>query len=300
MSNFADELILSVRAKGHPLCVGLDPNLDLLPNIFRSRGHASPRVNDVKNFVFHLIDRVHERVAVVKAQSAFYERLGSTGMVLLAQVIAYARSKGLLVILDAKRNDIGPTATAYAQAYLGAMTDLDVDALTVNPYLGSEGIEPFSDECVRCDKGIFVLAKTSNVSAFEIQDATGLSGKRVYEAVSEMILPFVRKSIGPKTGWSSIGVVVGATQPADALRIRDLLPDSLFLVPGYGSQGASATQALSGFVRVNGCLEGGIVNSSRAIMFPTDDRDVSPHTWDLLVEQSISQSTDDLSAAVRR
>ena len=215
-----------------------------------------------------LIDELCDIVPAIKPQAAYYEMYGWEGVRTLAETIRYAQQKGMYVMTDGKRNDIGATMTAYATAHLGkVMVDgvelepFGADALTVNGYLGTDGIQPLLDVCQKYDKGIFVLAKTSNPSSGELQDRK-IDGKSVYEIMGEMCEKWGEQQIG-KYGYSAVGAVVGATYPEQLAELRAKLPHTMFLVPGYGAQGGGA-KGVAGAFDANG--RGAIVNSSRAIM----------------------------------
>jgi len=306
MPSFADRAILATRRLGHPLCVGLDPHLGLLPELFRqgSMSPQDPQTSDaVEVFLGQVIDRVAGRVAVVKPQIAFFERLGWRGLATLERLTEKARAAGLLVLLDAKRGDIGSTAAAYAAAYFGGGADgneagLEVDALTINPYLGLDSLEPFFAGAKAAEAGLFVLVKTSNAGSGDFQDLeVGAAGKTLFEAVAETLAPTAEAWRGA-TGWSSLGVVVGATKAGDAPAVRARLPHSLFLVPGYGAQGGGAAEALAGFVEgPGGRREGGLVSSSRAVVFPAAAAKASSAAaWDQAFEDALARAIEDLAA----
>lgn len=301
MLSFADRAILATRRLGHPLCVGLDPHLGLLPELFRqgSMSPQDPQTSDaVEAFLGQVIDRVAGRVAVVKPQIAFFERLGWRGLATLERLIEKARTAGLLVLLDAKRGDIGSTAAAYAAAYFGRDAGLEVDALTINPYLGLDSLEPFFAGAKAAEAGLFVLVKTSNAGSGDFQDLeVGAAGKTLFEAVAETLAPTAEAWRGA-TGWSSLGVVVGATKASDAPAVRARLPHSLFLVPGYGAQGGGAAEALAGFVEgPSGRREGGLVSSSRAVVFPAAAAKASSAAaWDQAFEDALARAIEDLAA----
>ncbi len=303
--NFADGLIARVRALGHPLCAGLDPHLDLIPPVFR-RGSMSPRdpetAASVEAFLSVVVDRLAGRVAVVKPQIAFFEQLGWRGMQLLEKIVAQARGRDLLVLLDAKRGDIGSTAEGYAAAYLAADAALAVDAITLNPYLGLDTLEPFAAAAGQNGRGLFVLAKTSNPGSGDFQDQPieGAKGAPLYENVAAGLAPLAERLMGPNTGWSSLGVVVGASHPEQADRVRGQLPKALFLVPGYGSQGGGASDSIRGFTPGPNGLEGGVVNSSRAILFPSDGNTDDAAVWEKALDAAISHAVDELGEAVQR
>lgn len=305
--NFADRLIERVRALGHPLCVGFDPHLERIPALFR-RGDMrlrSPGTADaVEGFVMAVLERLPGRVAAVKPQSAFFEQLGWRGVRVLERLIAAARKRGLLVILDAKRGDIGSTAEGYARAHLDSGTLASADALTLNPYLGLDTLVPFVKCGEESGNGFFVLVKTSNPGSGDLQDrlleGAGAGGEPVYLAVAGSLEKVASRLLGTRTGWSSLGVVVGATYPEPALLIRERLPNSLFLVPGYGAQGASATAAVRGFVPGPSGLEGGIVASSRAILFPRDAETDTLSTWEKAIDAAVDQAANELGEAVTR
>jgi orotidine-5'-phosphate decarboxylase len=299
--NFADAVITRVRSLGHPLCVGLDPHLDLFPPLFRRGSMAAedPATHAaVAELLFALLERLAGKVAVVKPQSAFFEQLGAAGIELLQQVMQRARELELLVLLDAKRGDIGSTAEGYARAYLEPNAPLRADALTVNPYLGVSTLEPYLQRCQRHGRGLFVLVKTSNPGSADLQDLQ-VDGRPVFVQLAERLKPAAAELVGPETGWSSLGVVVGATYPEQAARVREALPKALFLIPGYGSQGGSAADAVRSFVPGPAGLEGGVVNSSRGIMFP--DASVSnPGGWERAVDAALDQAIGELGEAVAR
>jgi orotidine-5'-phosphate decarboxylase len=301
---FADRLIQRVRKLGHPLCVGLDPHLALLPPLFR-RGAMEPGAAEttaaVGAFCRAVLDAAAGRVAAVKPQVAFFEALGPHGFEVLAQVLADARERDLLVILDAKRGDIGSTAEAYAAAYLARDAPLRADALTVNPYLGGDALVPFADAAALSGAGVFVLVRTSNPGSTDLQDLT-VGERPVYAHVAASLVETARRLRASETEWSSLGVVVGATQPEPSRRVREILPRSLFLVPGYGAQGAGAADAVAGFVPgPDGRLEGGVVSASRSVLFPegaAEARDAAG--WERAVAAAIAAAASDLTRAVER
>ncbi|MCZ6463222.1 MAG: orotidine-5'-phosphate decarboxylase [Proteobacteria bacterium] len=301
--HFADDLISRVRDLGHPLCVGLDPHLTRIPPLFRGGRALDPADPDtasaVEAFLVAVIDRLAGRVAIVKPQIAFFEALGWRGLRTLTAVADRARGCGLLVLLDAKRGDIGSTAEGYAAAYLRRDAPLPADAMTVNPYLGSDTLEPFVAAAEASGGGLFVLVKTSNPGAGELQDRD-LEGAPLFVRVAEMLAPLAGRLEGSATGWSSLGVVVGANWPAQAEQVRSALPHSLFLVPGYGAQGATATDAVRGFRPGPKGLEGGIVSSSRAVLFPADGHTDDATVWENAVDGALDASIAELGEAVSR
>jgi orotidine-5'-phosphate decarboxylase len=252
----------------------------------------------VQAFCLAVLDRLAGRVAIVKPQIAFFERLGWRGMRTLEAVVAGARERDLLVLLDAKRGDIGSTARGYAEAYLGSEAVLPVDAITANPYLGLDSLEPFVEAAGETGAGVFVLVKTSNPGSEDYQDRS-LGGEPLYERVAGSLTAIAERMAGPETGWSSLGAVVGATYPQVHRRIRELLPRALFLVPGYGAQGAGAREAVAGFVAgPAGRLEGGLVNSSRAILFPPGSDTGDAARWERAVDEALDRAIGELGEAV--
>ncbi|MEM1205573.1 MAG: orotidine-5'-phosphate decarboxylase [Acidobacteriota bacterium] len=298
---FADALTLRIRALGHPLCVGLDPHLHLLPPLFR-RGSMEPGDPEtaaaVGEFLTAILDRLEGRVAVIKPQIAFFEQLGWRGLEVLETLVASARRRGLLVLMDAKRGDIGSTAAAYADAFFGERAPLQVDALTLNPYLGLDSLAPFLERAQDHRGGLFVLVKTSNAGAGDFQDLRVEGGDAVHLALADALAPLAASSRGPVTGWSAVGAVVGATWPAQAEAIRERLPHSLFLVPGYGAQGGAAKDAVRAFIDgPGGRREGGIVNSSRGILFPEGSVTDDAGAWGRAIEAALDRATSELGEA---
>lgn len=269
-----DVLIEKIKEKNNPTVAGLDPKLDYVPEemqkkAFREYGETlQGAAQAILEFNKTLIDALYEVVPAVKPQAAYYEMYGVEGMKCLKETIDYAKSKGLYVIMDAKRGDIGATSEAYAKAFLGKTkiggheeTAFDADCMTVNPYLGTDGIRPFAEQCAEHKKGIFVLVKTSNQSSGELQDMK-TNGIYVYEHMAELVKQWGADLIGTY-GYSSVGAVVGATYPQQAEALRERMPHTYFLVPGYGAQGGKASDVAKSFNR-DGL--GAIVNASRSIM----------------------------------
>jgi orotidine-5'-phosphate decarboxylase len=258
--HFADTLTATINMRS-PVCVGLDPALDKLPE-----GITKDALG-VLEFNKGIIDATAGLVCAVKPQLAYYEVLGWEGMKTFWETCAYAKSKGLLVIADGKRNDIGATCEAYADAYLYAGSA--VDALTVTPYLGSDGITPFIDRCVKNDKGIYVLVKTSNESSGDIQDLP-IGDEVVHEYVAQLTEAWGMHHIGPETNLSFVGAVVGATYPEEMSYLRTLMPHIPFLIPGYGAQGGTVEDVARGFLPDG---TGAVVNASRSIIFASKGND---------------------------
>lgn len=270
----ADLLIEKIKAKGNPSVAGLDPKLEYVPEYIRKKAYSEYGKNlkgaseAIWEYNKGLIDALYDIVPAVKPQSAFYEMYGLCGEEILHRTISYAKEKGLYVILDVKRNDIGSTAEAYSKAYLGKCEvdgelydACDVDCITVNPYLGTDGVQPFIEDCKKYDKAIFTLVKTSNPSSGEFQDKI-MDEKTLFETVAKRVDEWNSDTIG-KSGYGAVGAVVGATYPEQAKILRSIMPKSYFLVPGYGAQGGGA-QGVKPCFNADGL--GAIVNSSRGIM----------------------------------
>jgi orotidine-5'-phosphate decarboxylase len=270
-----DRLIEKTAELQNPTVAGLDPKLDYIPGFIREkafREHGKTpegAAAAVLEFNRGIIDALCGIVPAVKPQCAYYELYGWQGMKALHDTVLYAREKGMFVILDGKRNDIGSTMEAYAAAHLGktevegeAFEAFGGDALTVNGYLGSDGVEPLLGVCREEDKGIFVLVKTSNPSSGELQDRRLENGETLYRTVGGLCEVW-GESLPGKYGYSGVGAVVGATWPEQLAELRGLLPRTFFLVPGYGAQGGGAEDVAPAFDR-NGL--GAMVNASRSIL----------------------------------
>ncbi|HQD29693.1 orotidine-5'-phosphate decarboxylase [Acetivibrio saccincola] len=272
---FIDVLIKKIKEKNNPSVVGLDPKIEYIPSFikeeaFKKQGKTlKGAANAIFTFNKYIIDAVYDIVPAVKPQLAYYEMYGLEGLKAFYETCRYAKEKGLLVIADGKRNDIGSTAESYSAAFLGKTkiedteeAAFDVDALTVNPYLGIDGIKPFIEDCDKYNKGIFILVKTSNKSSGQFQDIITETGKSMYEIVAQHIEEWGRDLKG-EYGYSSVGAVVGATYPNQAKILRKILKSAYILVPGYGAQGGTAKDVASSF---NPDGLGAIVNASRSIM----------------------------------
>jgi orotidine-5'-phosphate decarboxylase len=261
-ARFADRLIEGVRQKQSPLCVGLDPLPDRIPAFFGQSGSIAA----IEAFCEAIVEIASRHAAVLKPQVGFFEPLGPEGTRVAMEACAAAQSRGMLVLLDAKRGDIGTTAEGYARATLGPAPGFNADCVTVNPYLGMDSLEPFLAAAERDNKGVAVLVRTSNPGARDLQDLL-VDGAPLWRRVAEMIAPQSDRLKG-NSGWSGLMAVAGATYPQEVRALRETLPHALFLAPGYGAQGASARDAVAGFVRGKNGLEGGVVSSSRAVLYP--------------------------------
>lgn len=270
--NAIDNLIEKIKETSNPTVMGLDPRYDMIPEVVRKK--YSNDLEGISKAILEynkeLIDNTYDIVPAIKPQLAFYEMFGIEGMKTFKETCRYAKEKGMIVIADAKRGDIGSTAKGYSNAYLGQTSIGDekisvfdnIDFLTVNPYMGSDSIKPFVEECVAFDKGIFVLVKTSNPSSGELQDLRLENGETVYEHVANLVEEWGKELRG-KDGYSSVAAVVGATYPEQLKEIREKAPHTYFLIPGYGAQGGKAEDIALGF---DGNGLGGIVNASRSLM----------------------------------
>lgn len=270
--NAIDNLIEKIKETGNPTVMGLDPRYDMIPEVVRNK--YSNDLEGISKAILEynkeLIDNTYDIIPAIKPQLAFYEMFGIEGMKAFKETCKYAKEKGMIVIADAKRGDIGSTAKGYSNAYLG-QTPMgedkievfeNIDFLTVNPYLGVDSITPFVEDCIKYGKGIFVLVKTSNPSSGELQDLKLENGKTVYEHVASLVEKWGEELRG-KYGYSSVAAVVGATYPEQLKEIREKAPHTYFLIPGYGAQGGKAEDIALGFDN-NGL--GGIVNASRSLM----------------------------------
>ena len=289
---FSDKVISKTREIGVPLCLGLDPHPNLIPKIFNTNS-SECNIKSVENFLFEIIELSNAKIVAIKPQVAFFELLGPKGLSLLIKISNFAREKNILVIMDAKRGDIGTTSKAYANAWLGESACYPSDALTVNPWMGIETLNPFIEVSGETNSGIFILLKTSNPGSSDLQDLN-INNKPLYIHLAEKLHQISNKCLG-KFGYSNIGMVVGATKPNEAILIRENLPNSLFLIPGYGAQGATARDALSGLIKRNHVYEGGLINSSRKILFPEGSYNVGNiKTWKQLIKASLEEMLNDL------
>ncbi|HZZ71117.1 MAG TPA: orotidine-5'-phosphate decarboxylase [Pirellulales bacterium] len=297
MENFADRLTAAVRRTRTPVLVGLDPRWEQLPDSLRSGDDSlASRARAYTRFCQGVIDVVAPLVPAVKPQAAFFEELGPAGMQSLAEVLVYARQKKLLVILDAKRNDIGSTATAYAHGYLdaGGAAAWGADALTVSPYLGDDSLTPFVDVAMERGCGLFTLVKTSNAGGKTFQDLL-VDGQPLYRHVGQFVERLAEQTVGA-CGYGAVGAVVGATYPEQLAELRQAFPRTWFLVPGYGAQGGGA-QDVAGAFDAHGL--GAIVNNSRGIIFAHAGKafaQFGPARWQEAVAAATGQMIEELRA----
>ncbi|WP_321490404.1 orotidine-5'-phosphate decarboxylase [uncultured Hyphomonas sp.] len=291
MTSFADRLIDATRRHG-PLCAGVDPHAGRIPALF---GGDTPE--GIEAWGLAIVGACEGRVACIKPQVALFERHGPDGMKALQKVASAAKEAGLIVLMDAKRGDIGSTAEGYAAAYLGKDAPFHSDALTVNPYMGLDTLEPYVREGEANGKGVIVLVRTSNPGSADFQ-SKDLEGAPLYARVGEALQPLAERLMG-QSGWSGLMMVTGATGPAEARAIRALAPKSLFLVPGYGAQGAPAADAMAGFVKGPAGLEGGVVSASRSVNFPAGTETAADvETWTSTVQAAIADAQADLKGVL--
>lgn len=311
MKNFADRLTERITALSNPTVLGLDPLAEYVPS--EMLAYWGSQVEDksmatamaIYDFNRMLIDATCDIIPAVKPQFAYYEMYGVHGMEALRRTISYAKEKGMLVIADAKRNDIGSTAAAYANAIIGETTLWDssvtamndADAVTLNAYLGIDGIKPFIDIAKIKGKGMYILVRTSNPSAGDFQDLRTDDGHTLYEKVAKKVAAWGEELIG-ESGYSSVGAVVGATWPEQAAALRQIMPKTLILVPGYGAQGGSADSAAVNF-DANG--NGAIVNASRSLMCAYRTReDLKPLDFQQACYDEALRMKKDLNDAIAR
>ncbi len=303
--HFATRLHDAIRTKQTPALVGLDPRLDWLPEDVLTRArteHDDPQAVAAaafEEFCIRIIDVVAPLVPAVKPQAAFFEEYGPDGCLALARVMRYARAQGLIVIADAKRGDIGTTAEAYARAYLAGAdphaAPWSADALTVNPYLGTDTLEPFVKVANERGAGIYVLVKTSNPGAATFQDRL-TEGQTLFRRVAEVVEE-LSAAAADAEGFGPVGAVVGATYPAELHELRQAMPHVPLLIPGYGSQGGTAADVAGGF-DARGL--GAVVNNSRGINFAYRSgklaAEFGPQRWEAAVEAATKQMIADLAA----
>lgn len=301
-----DILIEKIKKTNNPTVAGLDARPEHIPP------HILTKYADIENplkglaksmleFNKGLIGALCDIVPAIKPQSAYYEMLGHYGVETLEKTIKYAHKKGMYVIADVKRNDIGTTATAYAEAYLGAIlignrkiAAFNADSATVNAYLGTDGIKPFVDVCMDYNKSMFVLVKTSNPSSGEFQDKI-MDGKPLYENVCDQLNVWGADCIG-KYGYSQVGAVVGATYPEEQKKIRELIPQAYFLVPGYGAQGATGKDICNAF---NKDGLGAIINSSRGLTCAWQKTGGNGEDYQLATRSEAIKMRDDIVANIK-
>ncbi|MCD7730165.1 MAG: orotidine-5'-phosphate decarboxylase [Oscillospiraceae bacterium] len=302
-----DRLIKKIIETGNPTVVGLDPKLDYVPNFIKEKAFEEKgaelkgAASAIYRFNKAIIDEICDIVPAIKPQSAYYEMYGWQGVKTLYKTIQYAKSKGMFVIVDGKRNDIGATMEAYTNAYLGGaevngvrLEGFGADALTVNGYLGTDGIAPLTKVCSEDDKGIFVLVKTSNKSSGELQDRLLAEGGTVYNAMGDMCEKWGEGTIG-EYGYSAVGAVVGATYPEQLAEMRAKLPHTFFLVPGYGAQGGGAEGVSKAFDERG---LGAIVNSSRAVMCAYQKEGCDEKDFAKAARREVIRMRDDIASFI--
>ncbi len=303
---FSARLQAAILAKKNPVLVGLDPRVGSIPDSLCDSGEADPETiaGAFQRFCEEVIDVVAPLVPAVKPQVAFFEQYGPSGMSALRNIVRYANRQGLLVILDGKRNDIGSTATAYAQGMIGPgeSSPWGADAITVSPYLGDDSLSPFVETAQQRGGGVFVLVKTSNPGGAMLQDLIA-EGKPVYRYVGDYVQSLAEKTRGAepdRTRYGSVGAVVGATWPEQLRDLRAAMPNTWFLIPGFGAQGGAAKDVSPAF-DADGL--GAIVNNSRGILFayrrePFASRFGLGH-WQKAVEAATREMIEQLRAEIK-
>jgi orotidine-5'-phosphate decarboxylase len=301
INHFGNRLVTKIRSSKSFLCLGVDPHLDLIPKIFDVNTKTSNIVGKVEKFCFSLLDAAVGLVPAIKPQIALFEQLGPDGMKLLSSLCKHAQSQNFLVIMDAKRGDIGSTSQAYANAYLGKDAPFPSDALTINPWLGIDSLEPFFKKASETSSGLFVLVHTSNKGSKDIQEISLSTGIKCYEHLANILKPIVEKNKGT-LGLSSIGVVSGATFREESVALRKLLPNAPFLIPGYGTQGASAKDACAPLVqdiKHSNLLNFGLINASRSILFSEDSYLANNiEEWQKIILSKINSINNELTSII--
>lgn len=299
MAQFADRLTQALQLKGNAVCVGLDPRWESLPMEIR-KCHRASSLSSVaaayEEFCNRVLDIVAPVVPVVKPQSAFFEACGPDGMAVLQRVLGRAKHLGVITIMDGKRNDIASTAEAYAEAaFSGVHFDdhvhaiWDADSATINPYLGRDAVEPFLRSARRAERGVFVLVRTSNPGAGQFQDLNH-DGSPLFFQVGKAVESWSRENLAA-CGFGDVGAVVGAMHTAELAKLRELLPHVFFLLPGFGAQGAKASDTAGAF-RADGL--GAIVSSSRGILFPDAPEEMH---WEAAILRAVNEMIADLNKA---
>lgn len=272
MENIMDKLIEKIKLTQNPTVIGLDPQYEMLPNCVKTKyaENLEGASKAILEFNKTLIDDIYDIIPAIKINIAFYEMYGIDGIKTFEETCKYAKEKNMLVIADIKRGDIGSTSKAYSDAFIGKTkvgkieeSVFDIDFVTLNPYMGTDSIQPFVEDCKKYNKGAFVIVKTSNPSSGEIQDLKTQDGEEIYVKAIKLVEKLGKDLIG-KYGYSSISAVVGATYPSQLQSLRNISPSTFFLIPGYGAQGGKPEDIALGFDK-NGI--GGIVNSSRGLMY---------------------------------
>jgi orotidine-5'-phosphate decarboxylase len=305
MNSFADSLISTIKAKNNPCVIGLDYHQKLLPSFVINELKQNPTPtgyrNAISGFFKRIIDIVAPLVPVVKPQISLLESMTWVGSQIFLDIVEYAKQQGLLVIADAKRSDISSSALGYANAFLGTSngptfaSGYGANAMTVNAFLGRDTIDPYLEVCKSLGKGIFILVKTSNKGSTETQDVIlEETGEPIFSSYAKMVNEIGGSIVGDN-GYSSIGAVVGATFPDQAKQIRRLMPKAIILVPGYGAQGATATDAAWNF---NDDGLGAIVNASRSITYGFSQPDITPEKYDTNVREKTLMMIDDINNAI--
>jgi orotidine-5'-phosphate decarboxylase len=307
--NFADQLLAAAKEKGAPVVVGIDPRYDLLPEEIVSQEHMSNAarventIDAVLAFCTKVIQLVAPYAAAVKLNSAFFEALYWDGIETYYSLVQEAAGNGLLVIGDVKRADIGTSSERYAAAHLAdpSFETLDdvvaPDAVTVNPYLGSDGVTPFIEAAKTHGKGVFVLVRTSNESADQVQGLLTADGAPVYRKVGQLVQGWAQQPglIGP-CGYSAVGAVVAATDAQAAAELREVMPNCLFLVPGYGAQGGTAETVKPCF-KADGT--GSFITASRSVIYAFNDPEYNAFdTWEEAVEAAARKFNKEIAALV--
>lgn len=301
--NFADRLLDAIAEKGSPICVGIDPMYDMLPDVIagskakRNANNTPIVIDHYHAFIMEVLKIVAPLVPIVKFQSAYFEQYHSEGVDAYFSLINEAKQLGLLVIGDAKRGDIGSTSQAYAAGHLEDFAGDETeeystpDALTINPMLGMDAIEPFVSTAVTLEKGLFVLVRTSNPGSKDFQDVTMADGRSWSELVADTLNARINAISVGKHGYGPIGAVVGATQTHTMVSMRQRLPKSIFLLPGYGTQGATGEMTKAAF-DANG--KGAIVSASRSILYPKP----AAGDWKQDIENAVLAMRKDLASFI--
>lgn len=297
MEHVVDRLLQEIKRKESCIVAGIDPHLDRLPPQFL-RGISGPQDfaaigRAIEEFSLKIIDAVAPYVVAIKPQVAFFEQAGWEGMRAFGRVLAHAKAAGLLTIADVKRGDIGSTAQGYVSAYFGG--PFDADAVTINPYLGTDAVKPFLDAARRTGKAVFVLVKTSNPSSVDLQDLQVDGRETVSDRMAEFVRRWGEETVGAG-GYSLVGAVVGATHPEQAQRLRQKMPHAMVLVPGYGAQGGRAVDVLPSFDPKG---LGAIVSSSREILFAWEKSPLGADGFAQAAAEAARRTRDEIQQALQ-